>query len=135
MFINDFDLKISMNGDADNFALVTISDARVNPINKGSKPFNEKPCISIPIEHATPELIGEAIAKYITEHLTEDKGWTIWYYPWDDDNGKPRVAGRFKTDEEKDKFLAEINKPDSGWLREELNTISIENDYWFMLPV
>lgn len=67
-FINDFNLNISMNGDADNFALVTISDARTNG-NK--RPFNEKPCVSLPIEHATPELIGEAVAKYIRENLTE----------------------------------------------------------------
>lgn len=70
-FINDFNLNISMNGDADNFALVTISDARTNPTNKHKRPFNEKPCVSIPIEYVTPELIGEAIAKYIREYIIE----------------------------------------------------------------
>lgn len=67
----------------------------------------------------------------------EGKGWTIVYYPWDDDRGLPRVAKRFKPDEEKEKdeFLANIRKPDSGWLPEELETLSVEEDYNYMLPV
>lgn len=62
----------------------------------------------------------------------EEKGWTITFYLWDD--GKERVARRFKTTEEKDKFLDEIHQPGSGWLGEELQTISVINDYWYMLP-
>lgn len=67
----------------------------------------------------------------------EGKGWTITYYPWDDDRGLPRVANRFKASEEKEKdeFLESIHKSDSGWLPEELATISIYEDYNYMLPV
>ena len=62
-----------------------------------------------------------------------DKGWTIIYYPWGDMEGKPRVAGRVKTTEEKDMFLEKIYKYDSGWLEEELSTISAINDYNYIL--
>lgn len=64
-----------------------------------------------------------------------EKGWTIVFYPWDDLLGKPRVAGRFKTAKEKDDFLNDIYKPDSGWTNEELEMLSIINDYNYMLPV
>lgn len=127
MFINDFDLKIHLYGDEGKFALVTIDDGR-------EKAFNKLPSVSIPIENVTPESIGEKIAEYIKNNCTEEDGWTVVFYPWDDDEGKPRVAGRFKTDEEKDKFLEEIHKQDSGWLNEELSSISVINDYWYMLP-
>ena len=59
--------------------------------------------------------------------VQEDKGWTITFYPWE--SGLIRVAGRFKTTEEKDAFLNEIRKPDSGWLEEELMSIRVINDY------
>lgn len=68
------------------------------------------------------------------DYFMNENGWTIVYYPWEDDEGKPRVAGRFKTTEEKDKFLEKIYKPDSGWLPEELSTVSPINDYNYMLP-
>lgn len=61
-----------------------------------------------------------------------NKGYCVWYYDYE--TGKPRVAGRYRTEEEKDKKLEEISSPDSGWLPEEIATISVENDYNFMLP-
>lgn len=66
--------------------------------------------------------------------IKEDKGWTITYIPWECLEGKPRVAGRFKTTTEKDAFLEKISKPDSGWMDEEFTTLSIHNDYNYMLP-
>ena len=39
----------------------------------------------------------------------KDKGYTIVYFPWEDLEGKPRVAGRFKTKEEKDEYIKCIN--------------------------
>lgn len=65
----------------------------------------------------------------------QEKGWTVTYYPWEDMEGKPRVVGRFKTTEEKDKFLDKIYAKDSGWTGEELSTLSIINDYNYLLPV
>ena len=64
----------------------------------------------------------------------EKQGWTITYIPWEDDEGKERVAGRFKTTEEKDNFLKSISNPSSGWLGEELMTIVVHNDYNYVLP-
>ena len=58
-------------------------------------------------------------------------GYTVIYYRFED--GKPCVAGRFETAEEKDKFLEEINAPDSGWLYEELMSISVVPNYNYML--
>lgn len=66
----------------------------------------------------------------------EEKGWTITFVSWDDMGvGKEKVVGRFKTTEEKDKFLNDICKPNSGWIdEEELMTIGIHNDYNYVLP-
>lgn len=64
--------------------------------------------------------------------MTDNKGWTVAYISWDD--CKPRVAGRFKTTEEKDAFLNEITKPNSGWTDEEIASIHCEPDYSYMLP-
>ena len=33
--------------------------------------------------------------------IIEEKWWTVTYIPWEDIEGKPRVAGRFKTTKEK----------------------------------
>lgn len=66
--------------------------------------------------------------------VTEEKGWTITFIPWEDDNGLERVAGRFKTTKEKDEFLNKIHQPDSGWIEEELMTLGIHNDYHYILP-
>lgn len=65
----------------------------------------------------------------------KDKGYTIVYLPWEDLEGKPRVAGRFKTKEEKDKFIENIHDKGSGWLDEELSSISVINDYDYILPM
>lgn len=66
--------------------------------------------------------------------ILENKGWCIFYIPWDDMEGKPRVIGRFKTTEEKDQRLKEIyTNTESRFLDEELMTIQIVNDYWYML--
>ena len=56
------------------------------------------------------------------------KGYTIIYYPLDN-YGKPKVAGRFKTVDEKNQFLSEIYSIDSGWLPEELTTILVKEGY------
>lgn len=64
----------------------------------------------------------------------EEKGWTITYIPWEDMEGKPRVACRFKTTKEKDDFLESLYEGGNGWMEEELATLSIINDYNYMLP-
>ena len=51
--------------------------------------------------------------------IIEEKGWTVTYIPWEDMEGRPRVAGRFKTTREKDEFLEKIHEPDSGWMDED----------------
>lgn len=61
----------------------------------------------------------------------ENKGYTVIFTRWDD--GKEVVAGRFRTEQEKDKFLKEIRQPGSGWLAEEKESIYIMNDYNYML--
>ena len=68
------------------------------------------------------------------DDTNEEKGWTVVFIPWEDDEGKPRVAGRFKTAIEKDKFLEYIAKPGSGWMEEEISSINCYNDYNYMLP-
>jgi hypothetical protein len=64
----------------------------------------------------------------------ENKGFAIVYFPWEDIEGKPRVAGRFKTEKEKNDFLQKISEPDSGWMEEELSTVSVIDDYDYVLP-
>lgn len=59
-------------------------------------------------------------------------GWCITFISWDD--GKPRVALRCNTTEEKDAFLEKIHKPDSGWVPEELESLSCHPDKNYMLP-
>lgn len=63
----------------------------------------------------------------------ENKGFTLVYFPWEDMEGKPRVARRYKTEKEKDDFLQKIYEPDSGWM-EELSTVSVIDDYNYTLP-
>ena len=65
----------------------------------------------------------------------KDKGYTIVYFPWEDLEGKPRVAGRFKTKEEKDEYIEKIHDINSGWMDEELSSISVINDYNYILPM
>lgn len=142
MFINDFELKIHLYNNVKGLPLLTIEDNRDNGCVL-------LPSVNIELEKVTPELIGERIKEYIESNVVEQneneeqhkeetdnsKGWTVVFYPWDDDSGKPRVAGRFKTTKEKDDFIETISKPDSGWLTEELNTLYIIDDYNYMLPV
>lgn len=66
-----------------------------------------------------------------TELNKEEKGWTIVYIPWENLEGKPRVAGRFKTTAEKDEYMNIIPEK---LLPEELETVSIINDYNYHLP-
>lgn len=137
MFINDFEIKVHLYGDANNFGLLTIEDSRSNSCNP-------LPYISIPIENVTPSAIGDKVREYIENNLTmkdteeeqkidESKGWTVTFYSWDD--GKPRVAGRFDTTAEKDEFIQSIHKPDSGWTDEELSSVGTINDKYYMLPL
>ena len=65
----------------------------------------------------------------------KEKGYTIVYIPYDDDFGKPRVWRRCDTEQEKNACLAEINSENSGWLPEELATVSVIPDKNYMLPV
>ena len=60
-----------------------------------------------------------------------EKGYTVTYIIWDDGHGW--VAGRFKTEDEKNQFLDKIKRPDSGWTPEELNSVSVINDYNYMM--
>ncbi len=65
----------------------------------------------------------------------KDKGYTVVYIPWEDLAEKPRVAGRFKTKEEKDEYIEKIYDINSGWMDEELSSISVINDYNYILPM
>lgn len=67
------------------------------------------------------------------EVTMEDKGFTIVYFPWEDIEGRTRVAGRFKTEEENDDFLQKIYEPESGWMEEELSTVSVIDNYNYIL--
>lgn len=62
----------------------------------------------------------------------KNDGYTVTYIRWDD--CLEWVAGRFKTKEELDEFLDKIHKPSSGWIDDELMTISIHNDFNYHLP-
>lgn len=64
--------------------------------------------------------------------MDKENGFTITYIPWEDDHGREHVIGRFKTTEEKDKFLKQIYQEDSGYTLEELSTISVIDDYNYM---
>lgn len=63
---------------------------------------------------------------------TNESGFTIVYYRWDD--GKPCVVKRCKTKEEKNKELERIFSEDSGFTAEEKASVYVENDYWYNLP-
>lgn len=66
--------------------------------------------------------------------MSNNNGFTVTFIPWEDMDGKERVIGRFKTEQEKNDFLNEIYKPNSGWMEEELSTVSVINSYTYMLP-
>ena len=71
-------------------------------------------------------------AIYNLINSVKDAGYTITYFDYD--TGKPRVADRFRTKEEVDKFLEAITADGSGWTSEEISTVSLHNDYNYMLP-
>lgn len=60
-------------------------------------------------------------------------GYTVTFIRWDD--CKECVAGRFKTEKEKDDFLKEIHKNNSGWTDDELATVCVADDYNYTLTV
>lgn len=70
MFINDFDLKIHLYGDEDNFGLLTIDDGRLNGEKEHDNMiYNKLPQGSYPINHVTSKKIGQAIANYVESYL------------------------------------------------------------------
>ncbi len=64
VYADEFRLSIDLFGDANHFGLLVISDSR-------DKTFNPVPQASIPLEKATPEAIGAAVAEYIRENCSE----------------------------------------------------------------
>lgn len=70
----------------------------------------------------------------IKEYEANEKGWTVVYTPWEDLDGKERVAGRFKTTKEKNEFIEKIYKSGSGWDEDELHSLRVINDYNYILP-
>lgn len=64
--------------------------------------------------------------------VSDESGWTAVYTDWDD--GKEKVARRFKTSKEKEEFLDNIRKPGCGFLEEEIESLYFVNDYNYMLP-
>lgn len=64
VYADEFRLSIDLFGDANHFGLLVISDSR-------DKTFNPVPQASIPLEKATPEAIGAAIAEYIRKNCSE----------------------------------------------------------------
>lgn len=49
--------------------------------------------------------IAKRIFKNKKSEKMKETGYTVIYLPWEDMEGKPRVAGRFKTEKEKDEFI------------------------------
>lgn len=64
VYADEFRLSIDLFGDANHFGLLVISDSR-------DKTFNPVPQASIPLEKATPEAIGVAVAEYIRKNCSE----------------------------------------------------------------
>lgn len=71
---------------------------------------------------------------HVIDGTEAERGWTVTYMNWDDPEGEERVVGRFKTTKEKDKFLEKIHRPGSGWVEEELQSLTFIHDYNYMLP-
>lgn len=67
------------------------------------------------------------------KNVADSKGWTIVGIPYNDPEGKPVVYGRFKTTKEKDEYLKNIYKPDSGWMEEEICMLQVINDFNYSL--
>lgn len=64
MFKDDIHIELNGYGDADNFILLSIDPIKPN-IFRGVKQEN------IPLEHATPESIGNAVSEYLRKYLWE----------------------------------------------------------------
>lgn len=65
MFKDDIHIEINGYGDEDNFILLSI-----DPINPDI--FRDAKQENIPIEHATPELVGNAVAEYLRKYLWKE---------------------------------------------------------------
>ena len=62
--------------------------------------------------------LGQFKTSHFEIEIEEEKGWTITYIPWEDMEGKPRVAGRFKTTKEKTNFWEKFaNLILVGWMK------------------
>lgn len=66
---DDARLSVNMYGDADNFILLSINQAEGQHIGDQ---FAQSAGIDVP--HATPELVGEAFAKYLRKYFWTDEG-------------------------------------------------------------
>ena len=65
---DDARLSVDLYGDVDNFIMLSINQC--NESNVGNKFANT---LGVGIEHATPELIGEAVAKYLRDNFWEEE--------------------------------------------------------------
>lgn len=66
------------------------------------------------------------------EDLKNENGYTVTYIPWEDDEGKEVVIGRFTSEHEKDKFLEKIYDDHSGFTLEELSSVSVIDNINYM---
>jgi len=65
MFKDDIHIELNGYGDADDFILLSI-----DPINPSIFRYARQK--NFPLEHATPESVGNAIAKYLREYLWKE---------------------------------------------------------------
>ena len=72
-------------------------------------------------------------ARRAVKNAQQPKGWAAVYTDWDD--GKLKVARRFKTDDEKNEFIESLHKPGCGFLEEEIESMYFVNDYNYILPI
>ena len=59
----------------------------------------------------------------------EGKGYTVVFIPWEDMEGREKVIGRFGYKSNKDKFIKEILSGHTGMTLEEINTVTVIDDY------
>ncbi len=45
------------------------------------------------------QVIYDSYEEFVDNSNADSKGYTVVFYPFEDDEGKPRVAGRFRTEE------------------------------------
>lgn len=60
---------------------------------------------------------------------SKHNGWTVTYVPLHDLFGNRQVAGRFKTEQERDRFLEKIKNYDSEWTEQELMSLDVHPGY------